>query len=328
MARMSIDDAVGRDPRITMLAELVGWSRYETVGRLVCDVWPITYDQMTHLVSERVIDAAAGRKGFAEAMVEVGLARRDRSGKVAISGAKERIKYLADKSASGREGGLKSAETRRNKTKQTSSTAGSTSQASRNPPDPVPDPSPVLVPDPSPSPVPDAEAEAEAEAAAAAAPVERVRVLMPLWPSGAFDQTNPSHRGMLAEAVWRALSDARLVIGAELGLTPLPLPPMGTGSETRGCRDLRDRIRAEGALAPMVCTHVIANLMRDARDTLSLDWLSEKGFSEGSWQRSRDSASRMNRAPPKSTGAIGAAQPRSDHPESDESVPFGAMLNR
>lgn len=151
---------------------------------------------------------------------------------------------------------------------------------------------------------------------------------MPVWPDGSYDATNPSHRGMLAESVWRALSDARLAIGSDLGLTPLPLPPLGVGSETRGARDLRDRIRAEGALAPMVCTHVIANLMLDARDANSLDWLSEKGFSEGSWQRSRDSAERMNRAPPKPTGAIGAAQPRSDHPESDESVPFGAMLTR
>jgi hypothetical protein len=153
MARMSIDDMVARDPRITVLAKLIGWSRRETLGCLVGDVWPITYDQRTHLISERVIDAAAGLDGFAKAMVEAELATRDRSGKVRIGGAKERIKYLDKKTRAGREGGLKSAESRRKASKQTSSSGGSTPQAAGNPP--VPDPSPVPVPDPSPVPVPE-----------------------------------------------------------------------------------------------------------------------------------------------------------------------------
>jgi hypothetical protein len=327
---MSIDDAVGRDPRITMLATMVGWSRREVVGCLVCDVWPIAYDQGTHLVSERVIDAAAGHAGFGAAMIEVGLAKRDRSGKLAISGAKQRIEYLAKKSRAGHEGGVKSAQVRARKSKQTSSTAGSTTQARRNPPVPDPDPPPVLVPDPVSDPVP-AEEEAERaprgnEAAAASSPVGRIT--MPVWPEGAYSATNPTHRGRLAESVWRALSDARLAIGADLGLTPLPLPPLGVGGQTRGMRDLLDRIRLEGALAPMVCTNVLSNLVADAKETQSLDWLSEKAFSEGSWQHSRDAIARGTRAPPKQSGAVGAASPRSDHAESHESVEFGDMLAR
>jgi len=157
MARMSVDDSVARDPRITLLASVLGWTRREVVGCLVCDVWPICYDQKTWLVSERVVDAAAAHVGFAAALIECELATRDRSGRVQIKGAKERIKYLEDKSSAGRQGGLKSAESRRKAPKQTSSTDGSTPQAARNPPSPspVPDPSSVLVPDPDPAPAQD-----------------------------------------------------------------------------------------------------------------------------------------------------------------------------
>lgn len=150
---MSIDDMVGRDPRVRLLAKSLGWSVRETVGCLVIDVWPICYDQMTHLISERVLDAAADRDGFAAALIESELAHRDRSGKVYVAGAKKRIEYLAAKQRAGHEGGVKSAESRRKTPKQTSSTSGSTPQARRNPPvpDSVPDsasvPDPVLVPE-------------------------------------------------------------------------------------------------------------------------------------------------------------------------------------
>lgn len=148
MARMSIDDMLSRDPRITVLASILGWSRRETAGCLVMDVWPICYDQRTHLISERVLDAAAGHVGFAKAMVEAELAEMDRSGKIHVRGARERIEYLERKRDSGRLGGIKSAESRLNDPKQTSSTGGSTPQARRNPP------SPASAPDHSPAPPP------------------------------------------------------------------------------------------------------------------------------------------------------------------------------
>lgn len=153
MARMSIDDMVGRDPRITMLAHALGWSRREAVGCLVADVWPIVYDQRTELISERVLDAAAGHAGFAAALIECELATRDRSGKVLIKGARERIRYLETKTDAGRQGGLNSAETRRkiSSKRQAGLEASvevkrSTRQAGLNPPvpDSAPDPVPAL----------------------------------------------------------------------------------------------------------------------------------------------------------------------------------------
>lgn len=154
---MSVDDMVGRDPRVRLLAKSLGWSVHQTVGVLICEVWPICYDQMTHLISERVIDAAADREGFAAALIDSELAHRDRSGKVYVAGAKKRIKYLEDKQRAGHEGGVKSAESRRKTPKQKSSTSGSTPQARRNPP--VPDNPSAPVPDLVPPPVPDSDQE-------------------------------------------------------------------------------------------------------------------------------------------------------------------------
>lgn len=151
---------------------------------------------------------------------------------------------------------------------------------------------------------------------------------LPSWEGGIYDPTRrPRDLGLLAEAFWFALQRARDAVSAELGIAAIALPQgkLHTfGSEPKGFRDLRDRIRAEGQIAPMVCTHVLANLVADARDTTSLEWLSEKAFGEGSWMRARDrSVQRRDRAPPKASGAIGAAAARSDHAESDEPVPFG-----
>jgi len=164
MARMSIDDMLGRDPRITVLSTILGWTRRETAGCLILEVWPICYDQRTHLISERIIDAAAGCAGFAKAMVEAELAVMDRSGKVHVKGARERIEYLNHKSSAGRQGGLKSGEARAQKSKQTPSTGeadvkqrGSTPQARGNPSatasasPSVPPSSPVPASDPPPA---------------------------------------------------------------------------------------------------------------------------------------------------------------------------------
>lgn len=145
MARMSVDDSVQRDPRITKLAKLTGWTRRETLGCLVMDVWPITYDQRTAIVAADLIDLAAGMDGFAQYMVDSGLATWARgSRKIRIGGAEERIEYLDHKRKAGRVGGLRSGESRN----KNPSSGGSTPQAAGNPPVPPP------VPVPASSPVP------------------------------------------------------------------------------------------------------------------------------------------------------------------------------
>src|SRR5678815_1571 len=144
MARLSIDDMVQRDPRITKLAAIVGWSKRETVGCLVLDIWPICYDQRSHTIVAELIDIASGHEGFSDAMVRAGLANWVRGNrKVRIKGAQGRIEYLEKSRIDGRVGGLKSGESRRNKSRVTgsnpeglgnpSATANPTATASVNP---------------------------------------------------------------------------------------------------------------------------------------------------------------------------------------------------
>ena len=103
-----------------------------------------------------------------------------------------------------------------------------------------------------------------------------------------YNPDDPRLRGALAETCWRELRERRIVIARELGLPePLPLAVITPGTEPKGFRDLRDRIREEQALAPQTWTHVLEVLTAEARQTRSLEWLSEKSFSEGAWQRAR-----------------------------------------
>jgi hypothetical protein len=148
MARMSIDDMLGRDPRLLRLAKACGWSKRETAGCLVLDVWPLCYDRERPEIDDVDIDVAADMDGFAQLMVNAGLATRLKPGKVRISGAKKRVKYLQEKRAAGYRGGIKSAESRNKEVKQNSSKpqaegkqTSSTGQAAGNP-----IPTPILTP--------------------------------------------------------------------------------------------------------------------------------------------------------------------------------------
>jgi hypothetical protein len=156
MARMSIDDAVLRDPRITELAALAGWSRREALGCLL-EIWAICYDRVDTSLGPKVINLIAGREDFADLMLEVELASPSPSGKLRIAGAKERIGYLAKLKQYGREGGLKSSEQKRNNVKGTDKpavkpTVKPTVKPAHNPiatvPDTVPDPDTATPPDP------------------------------------------------------------------------------------------------------------------------------------------------------------------------------------
>ncbi len=113
MARMSVDDSFGRDPRVVRLATLCGWSRRETMGCLF-DIWAICYDRITPVLPERDIDIAADLNGFSGHLIGANLGTKVARG-VRVSGARVRIKYLKGSEESGREGGIKSGEVRRKK---------------------------------------------------------------------------------------------------------------------------------------------------------------------------------------------------------------------
>lgn len=113
MARMSIDDKIGRDTRLMRLAKACGWSKRETAGCLVLSVWPLCYDRECAELEDVDVDVAADMDGFAQLMVNAGLATRVKPGWVRVSGSEERIKYLQTKRSAGQKGGIESGKTRK-----------------------------------------------------------------------------------------------------------------------------------------------------------------------------------------------------------------------
>lgn len=144
---MSVDDKVGRDPRITWLAKELGWSKRELVGCFILELWPLCYDRLTPVLPARDIDVAVDRPGFAEALVAAGLGTVTRAG-IRVAGASERIEYLIRAKEAGKRGGKASGKSR-------SSNGPSRGPRSNPPgganlPDTVPDsvPDSVSAPDP------------------------------------------------------------------------------------------------------------------------------------------------------------------------------------
>lgn len=114
-----------------------------------------------------------------------------------------------------------------------------------------------------------------------------------------YDPDSPEQRGELRKRTWARLSEARVSIAAELGITGVhPLTAITPAANPRGYRDLGERIREEGGEAPAVCDRVVESLIADARDKRNVDWLSEKAFSEGGWRTAKEAIpKRARRAP-------------------------------
>lgn len=313
MARMSIDDSFFRDPRVLHLAEACGWSLRETRGCLL-EVWALCYDRASEDLPERDVDTTAGLVGFAAMLLAVDLAtRKTIRGRqlMRIHGAEERIRYLKTRESAGRKGGLKSAETRRNRSKLSFNQTFEKIEAPLNPPDPVPDASPDLVPDP-----------------------DLTHALSPARARGSgssplFDPGSRRELGRLAELTYERVSEARGVVAAELGmLAPPPFPKITPSTRPRGYRDLLDRITEEGEAAPKVCDLVVSSLVAQARDERKLEWLSEKAFTEGGWRTARNYLGSETRRAPRSRpngSAIGPAAPHAHYPTSLEPKPIKDM---
>ncbi|MGE5801586.1 MAG: hypothetical protein ACM358_04975 [Gemmatimonadota bacterium] len=96
-------------------------------------------------------------------------------------------------------------------------------------------------------------------------------------------------RGALAEATWQRLSELRAGHAARLRISGvMPFPVVHPGNQPRGFRELLDRIREEGDNAHAACDHVLAVLDKQATDEKSIEWLAEKAFLAGPWEKARN----------------------------------------
>lgn len=324
MARMSIDDKFLRDPRVTQLAIDLGMSRWEAMGRLIA-VFAVCYDLEREVITPAQVDLAADRPGLADALFAADLAVTTRRG-LRIRGVKKRIEYLSPKREAGRQGGIKSGESRRNSAKQKHAIL----EATVNPPDPVPD----VVPDPVP--------EDQKAPSARAIPPTGVPTAVPSpkpAPSpalssppparqdiaGTYDPDDARARGRLAEATYQRVSEARVAISAELKLPDqLPFPPITPSTRPRAFVELLDRVREESDAAPAACARVVASLIAQARATRDVEWLSQKAFSAGAWATARE------RIPGKraKVDRYGKAEPApAPRPEFRDPLPARAPVN-
>lgn len=143
----------------------------------------------------------------------------------------------------------------------------------------------------------------------------------PPAPIAAFNPDDPRAIGRLAEATYRRVSDALITVAAELKLpAPLPFPAITPASSER-TRDARDRVREEGAAAPAVCDRIVANLIAQAREERTVEWLAEKAFTAGGWRTARawmPGAAARRRGPSKGDPLPPAPAPkRPDRPPPD-----------
>lgn len=114
----------------------------------------------------------------------------------------------------------------------------------------------------------------------------------------AADLGRARERGALAEATWQRLSELRLKHAAKLGVAvPFPFAPVTPANQPRGFRELLDRIREEGENARTVCDHVLRVLDKQATNERSVEWLAEKAFLAGPWEKARNTVLAKRKAP-------------------------------
>lgn len=300
MARMSVDDRFLRDPRVVRMGIALGWNKWETRGRLL-DVFAIVYDRVNAdrdpLLSELDIDTAAEFPGLAAAMVVHDLAVKTARG-LHVRGSKEHTNYLATRETAGRAGGVKSGETRRKKAAQKSKVTFDSTEVTfeknegRS--------NPLVLPSASSLPF-----DLSLPPALACDPDS--------GPSIPPNLSTPQRRGDLRRRTWGAVSEQRIAVALELGLLDVIGLPVITPAETRGYRDLGERIREEGDNAESICTRVVAHLVDQAREERSVEWLSEKAFTPGGWRTARDRVagqpSLSSRKPARPSGRVEPSTP-------------------
>lgn len=291
-APVRIEAEAWSDLRFATLARILGFADLDHALIKVSRIWSwqtehYTPDAPTYVVDADLIDSALGTGG-AQAMVRSRLAEEEPGG-FRVRGSKGRIEWLWQRRQASRAGGEARKRSARNESQPGGSPPGKPGQN----PGPAPKPSPLvpaLVPE-----IPDLSHHAHAippAPAQEAQTVAHVPADRDPRPSnvrnGAYNADDPRERGRLAERTYRQLSDARIAIARELGLPDqLPFPAIGPSSHAGSFRDLQDRIREEGSAATMVCERVIANLIAQAREERSIEWLAEKACTEGGWRTAR-----------------------------------------
>lgn len=252
MARMSVDDSVLRDTRVKRLAKAMGWSRRETIGALL-DVWAVCYDRVSPVLHVDDVNEAAEADAFCAQLIAADLASLlpEDASRVRLSGVEDRIGYLSTKQKAGRQGGVKSGESRRSKKEARASFASKQTFAEVEAPA-----------NPLPSALPSAPVDPSAVASASEKPPA--------------DPVEPRRRE--ASAIWREFQDARQRVARELSMAAPTLPDSDQGRTELGHR-LRELVTEAGESlesAAARCRHALARAAFEAKRDRKFDWFGGK----------------------------------------------------
>lgn len=317
--RVNVDDIAFMDRRFKLLGGRLGMAWQEALGRCL-PVWALAYAKRTPILPAGDVDALAERAGFAAAMVAVELASDEPSDTVYLCGVNDRIDFLLMQDAKrekAREARLAAAGVKKSpgpsrgkRNESLGPSRGDVPGTGSYSPDLAPDldlapedqkltlPRDPAVPVPPRVESPDCNRprilQPTSDFATEAGQTPDRAGQIPATGDLSDEQQGYNHddaraRGRLAGRIYRAVSDARIAIAAELQLpSPLPFPPIAPGTSAGSFRDLRDRVREEGSAAPVVCWRIVANLTAQAREDRSVEWLAEKAFREGAWRTARE----------------------------------------
>lgn len=302
-APVRIDASAWGDLRFATLARLCGFAEADHALIKVAKIWSwqtehYTDESPTYVVDVDIVESALG-PGGADHLVRARLAEAGPDG-LRIRGSRGRIEWLWNNRKASARGGEATRRKHADKGRPTGQ------------PPARPEPMPSAGPNPGPL-VPDLAPVQESQNSLAARAIP---------PSAGYDPESPADRTRLAESTYERVATARDVIAAELGLRVVPMPRKITAAEPAGFRDLRDRIRAEGHIAPQACDAVVETLTRQAREDRDTEWLSDKAFTEGGWRTARNGGPRKRAGPKRAGDLIGPASPRNDHPAGERLLDF------
>lgn len=308
-ANCTVSYEMHSDRRFDLLAQLAGWTRPEACWRMV-ELWARCTALQTDRPPADEIRIHLGLRGE-QLLVDATLAERQPDGSIRVLGGglsggdTDRFGWFAPVARRGAAGGL--ARKTRAVRDQTGKFVPATANAARS--------------SERPSDSQQATSEASSEASKPPAsypqapasgfriPDQRSEALsahaIPPYPvpstnGNSFDAEATRHRanGHLAESIWQAMGVLRTKHAVKLRLDGvIPFDPITPGNEPRGFRELRVRIREAGDNARAVCAHVLEVHDKQATDTKSIEWLAEKAFLAGPWEKARNTVLAKRKPP-------------------------------
>jgi len=318
-APVRVEASALSDPRIDLLGQLAGYSRYEALGRLT-HLWSACTEKQTHVASEALVRACIGPAGV-QHMLEAELAERAEGG-LRIRGTDGRIEWLGEFSERGAGAGKARAATAKRDSRgrlmssKSPAHAGGAS-ASDEDADQHTSTRPACAGDAGPS------TSSTHQQASSGGPAESSALTPTLTPDQSVgpDARAPARptgfvdrRARLTHEAWAQAAKAHAALrdrGVDPNARPYPGLPVGQGASEIAARVLQltagdppDYTQAEQALA-----HVIAVRVAEAERTQSLRWFAPSTmWASVAFWRAVDMTVEDARSgpPPKDVGAAAA----------------------